>query len=138
MKSISIINCDFSNNGGDGIRLGKNSNVEFINTKTNNNGRNGVTLGSGAEAMFDRHEARDNRGCGIEIDEDIVEKLGLPTEVDTNKLKSLIEEVYNSNDEQKEAVVRSSFLSDFLANTSNASTIIANIIQLADKLPSIF
>lgn len=134
MKS-KFINCDFSNAGIDGVYLGRNSNAEFINTKTNNNGRNGVTLGSGSEATFYGHEAKDNKAYGVfELDESSIELLGLPKDINSTELKLLLEQVSRASNDQKATILRTSFLSDFLAHSANSTTIITNLIAFAQAL----
>lgn len=130
-----FINCEFSGAKLDGVFLGKNSEVEFINTKTNNNGRNGVTLGSGSEVTFDGHQAIDNGAYGVfELDASSIEQLGLPKDIDSKELQLLLEQVSKAKDDQKEKVLRTSFLSDFIANSANGTTIIANLILFAQTL----
>lgn len=130
-----FINCEFSGAKLDGVFLGNNSEVEFINTKTNNNGRNGITLGSGSEVTFDGHQSIDNGAYGVfELDESSIEQLGLPKDINHAELKLLLEEVSKANSDQKETILRKSFLSDFIANSANATTIIANLIVFAQTL----
>lgn len=134
-----FINCDFSNNGIDGVSLGKNSKARFINTTTNDNGRNGVTFDQSSDVVFYDHTAQGNKAFGVqEVDGSLINQLGLPNDTNIEELKSLLLDVKKADGAQKEAIVRTSFLSDFLANTANGSTIITNLVQIADKMPQIF
>ncbi|MFA3238983.1 right-handed parallel beta-helix repeat-containing protein [Acinetobacter baumannii] len=136
---VKFENCDLSNNGKDGALFSGRYSVEFVNSSTNNNGRNGVTLGGDAEATFINHVAHNNGAYGVsDINDAILSDLGLPAATNINELKQLLIELKTVEPSKKETVVKSSFLSDFIANSANGTTIIANLILLAEKLNSVF
>jgi hypothetical protein len=72
-NGITFTDCDFSNNGKGGAKLGA-GNYKFINSKTNNNGGDGIEMGEGAKASFEKHESKGNEGFAISTLTDAIKK----------------------------------------------------------------
>ena len=134
--TIKFINCVSTNNGLDGIYLGPGVEAELVNCKTNDNGRNGVTVHEDSNVTFDRHEAAGNTDHGIfVVSNDLLRSIGLNEDTDKEKLKELLLELKAAPERNRSQIIHSSFLNTSLALLADSTTVIANILELVDKLP---
>lgn len=134
--TITLINCVSRNNGQDGIYLGPGVKAELINCKTNDNGRNGVTVHENSDVTFNGHEASGNTEHGIfVVTNDLLRSVGLNEDTDKEKLKELLMELKATPAPNRTQIVQTSFLNTSLALLADSTTVIANILDLVDKLP---
>uniref|UniRef100_UPI00125CA371 right-handed parallel beta-helix repeat-containing protein n=1 Tax=Acinetobacter soli TaxID=487316 RepID=UPI00125CA371 len=131
--TLKIGNLEIIDSFGGGAHLGPNSKIEVGNLTIKNSGRDGLTLYNSTDLKVENAHISGSGGYGIQqINDSFLPQLGLPAEIDIDKLKQLLTEIkHTTNDKDKCKLIESSFLSDTLAITANSSTIVANLIALA-------
>lgn len=110
---ITMFDCNFSNNGSDGIR-NENPHTVFNMTRVSATGNGG----QGFNNIL-------NLG-------NFIESLGLPKETDPTELANILRSLQDIDPPKRAAIVSGSVILSKLGNTTlNASTIIANILTIA-------
>lgn len=132
--TVKIIGGSISNCGRDGAYLGAHSNVEIIGTKFFNNKRNGVTAHQDSNANLVNIESRDNGEHGVYVGNILPLELGLPENIDIEKLDKLINDLKGMDQRYREQAIYSSFLAGVLAVLSDSSTIVLNILTYISSM----
>lgn len=147
--TIRFINCYAFGNRQDGINIGQNIGgngisvapgiaVEVIGGSTNNNGRNGITVLDGTDLVVRDHISRGNIEHGYHVvDSDLLSQFGLPKDVDIDKFNELLDTLKITDPKNREKAIYSSFLTGTLALFADASTIVMNILDYVDRLPTL-
>jgi hypothetical protein len=109
--AIRLINCTSARNGGDGLHVAGDVELEATGFVAEGNGGDGVRV----------------RELGL------IEKLGLPfpPTTDPTLLAEVLQQVLGAAPEAKEHVVRSSGLFERLKGTVDGSTLVANVLTIA-------
>lgn len=129
IKKLVVLDSD-----GDGIHVGPNFRAEIDDLLIENSGRNGLTLHASTDFSADRVSIINSGQHGIcEINNALLFQLGLPQDIDTHRFGELLVTVKNTPPDERETVIKSSFISDILAITANSSTIISNIINFTSQ-----
>ena len=117
MGKITMTNVTSSNNGGDGVRIEGDIDVDIDGL---------VTEGNGGE------------GLNITQHQSVIEQLGLPKDTDPMLLAELLNKLQEpASNEQKETIIVRSRLGQFLREQGiNITTIAANLLTIASN-PSV-
>ncbi|MCU4422530.1 right-handed parallel beta-helix repeat-containing protein [Acinetobacter lwoffii] len=128
-------NCEFFDNGRDGINAPKGVNVIVKNTKSYNNGRNGLTAHKDSNVVLEDFSAFNNGLHGVYAkDSDLLDYLGLPNDVNVEALKELIQQLKALPEEKRRSKINLSFLGEFLSKSESSTTIINNLLEIAEKI----
>ena len=99
------------------------------------NGGDGVRVGSAvSELHITGHlNVSENKGVGLNLAPEpvTIQKLGFPSDVDAEKVRSLLQELLNTQPEQRVQVIQNSrFTSDLLGMGADISTITSNVLEI--------
>jgi hypothetical protein len=135
--TIVMKDCVANNCGEAGTYIGKGMNVTIIGGNTNNN-KIGVAVHKDSIVHIENHESSNNTLYGYySFDSDLLGTLGLPNNTDKMKLELLFNELRVVEPTRREEIIYSSFLSATLATLADASTVVVNILNFINTLPSL-